>query len=406
VTGATNTISGEIKKHQVIIIGGGPGGSTAGAILAKAGVDVLIIEREEFPRFHIGESLLPATMPIFKETGFYQTLDSGKYIRKYGARFIDYANDDEVRFGFQDGLNAEIPMAFEVERSHFDKDILAHAVKCGAKLHQPENVKEVKADEYGAVLTTDKGTYSCDYLIDVTGRDALIGKKLSTRDFNKDLNTVAVFAHYKGVYRYPGIDEGDITIGLLPNRAWTWIIPFKDGVTSVGVVSSSAHFNGERDLEAYLNRSLNGSPTMQRYMSKAERVGDMVTIGNYSHTCKEFFGDRWILSGDAAVFLDPIFSSGVHMSCSSSKFAAEAILTAMKGGMKSFRDDALGENYEKKVRLGAKRFKSLIMMFYEGNFVEQMKKTLVREHVRKGFTSAVAGDVWNDDNYLFEKNVL
>ncbi|MES2856222.1 MAG: NAD(P)/FAD-dependent oxidoreductase [Bdellovibrionota bacterium] len=399
-----------IQKHQVIIIGGGPGGSTAGSILARAGVDVLILERELYPRFHIGESLLPATMPIFKEIGFYPTLDNGNYIRKYGARFIDYQNDDEIRFGFQDGLNAEIPMAFEVERSHFDTDILAHAVKCGAKLHQPETVLDVQSDATGVRLKTDKGEYECDYLIDSTGRDALIGKKNGMRDFNKDLNNVAVFAHYRNVFRYPGIDAGDITIGLLPDRAWTWIIPFQDGITSVGVVASSKHFNGERDLEAYFNRSVLGSEKVRGFMKDAERVGEMRTIGNYSHTCKEFFGDRWILSGDAAVFLDPIFSSGVHMSCSSSKFAAEAVMTAMgagtKDGMKSFKQDGLGETYEKMVRLGAKRFKSLIMMFYQGNFVEQMKKSLVRENVRKGFTSAVAGDVWNENNYLFEKNVL
>src|SRR5580704_14563280 len=114
-------------RRDVIIIGGGPGGSTAGAYLAKAGLDCVLFERELYPRFHIGESLLPATMPIYKETGFYDVLSSGKYIEKYGAKFIDYRNDDEIYFGFNDGLNPDIPMAFEVERCHFDKDILQYA---------------------------------------------------------------------------------------------------------------------------------------------------------------------------------------------------------------------------------------------------------------------------------------
>ena len=138
------------KHYDVIIIGGGPGGSQAGIVLAQAGKKVLILEREEYPRFHIGESLLPATMPLFKETGFYDVLDSGNYIRKYGARFIDYNNDDEVYFGFENGLNAEIPMAFEVERALFDKDILAFAVKHGAELHQPETVLSVEVVPAGA----------------------------------------------------------------------------------------------------------------------------------------------------------------------------------------------------------------------------------------------------------------
>jgi flavin-dependent dehydrogenase len=395
-----------MKKYDVIVIGGGPGGSTAASILAKAGRSVLIIEREEFPRFHIGESLLPASMPIFKKIGFYLALDSGKYIRKYGARFIDYSNDDEIYFGFQEGLNPEIPMAFEVERSQFDKDILAHAVQCGATLHQPETVISVEVNSTGAVVRSNASEYECDYVMDVTGRDSFLGKKLSSREANKGLNNVAVFAHYKNVHRYEGLAEGDITIGLLPERAWTWIIPFKNGITSVGVVSSSSQFSSETDMEAYLNRRLRGSERVRGYMEKSERVGEVRSIGNYSHTCEKFFGDRWILAGDAALFLDPIFSSGVHMSISSSSFAAETILRAFENGRASLCGAGLGDAYESKVRLGAKRFRNLIMMFYEGSFVGQMKKVLDRDHVRRGFTSAVAGDVWNEDNYLFEKNVL
>ena len=129
------------KKYDVIIIGGGPGGSTAGTLLAKKSMSVALFERENYPRFHIGESLLPASMPILKETGFYETLNSGKYIQKYGARFTDYRSDDEVYFGFSDGLNPDIPMAFEVLRSEFDRDILEHAHKSGVTVYQPERVE-------------------------------------------------------------------------------------------------------------------------------------------------------------------------------------------------------------------------------------------------------------------------
>jgi flavin-dependent dehydrogenase len=395
-----------MKHYDVIVIGGGPGGSQGATVLAQAGKKVLILEREEYPRFHIGESLLPATMPLFKESGFYNELDNGQYIRKYGARFIDYANDDEVRFGFQDGLNTDIPMAFEVERKHFDRDILAFAVKCGAELHQPENVTSVDVSPTGAVIKTDKAEYSCDYVMDVTGRDAFLGKKLTTRESNKGLNNVAIFAHYEGVERYSGLDEGDITIGLLPKGAWIWIIPFKDGITSVGVVSSSDQFDGEKDFEAYLTRRLHGSPRVTEMMKNAKRCSEVRRIGNYSHTSEKFYGDRWILSGDAALFLDPIFSSGVHMSVSTSTFAARTVLKAMAEGNKSLETPGFGDAYEEKARLGGKRFRNLIMMFYEGSFVAHMKKALIRDHVRRGFTSAVAGDVWNENNYLFEKNVL
>lgn len=393
-----------MKKYDVVIIGGGPGGSMAATVLAQAGFKAAIIEREEFPRFHIGESLLPATMPLYKETGFYNVLDSGKYIRKYGARFIDYRNDDEVYFGFQDGFNPEIPMAFEVERSQFDKDILEYAVKAGADLYQPEKVIEYDLGSDGVRIQTDKNRFEAAFLMDISGRDSLLGKRMKMRQVNADLNNVAVFAHYKGVKRRTGIDEGDITIGLLPNRAWTWIIPFQGDITSVGVVAS-AKFAANTDLQTYLNDNLLKSPTVRDFMKDAEQVGQLHSIGNYSHTCERFFGERWILSGDAALFLDPIFSSGVHMSTSSSKFAAEAVIKALKEN-RNLTDPDLGAAYEAKVRKGAARFKNLIMLFYEGHFVEQMKKTLTRENMRKGFTSAVAGDVWNEDNFLFQKNVL
>jgi len=392
------------QKHDVLIIGGGPGGSTAATVLAKKGLDVAIIEREEYPRFHIGESLLPATMPLFKETGFYEVLNSGKYITKCGARFIDYATENQCYFGFAEGFNTEIPSAFEVERSEFDKDILEYAVKSGAKLYQPENVIEIDMQPTGVTLQTDKRRFEAAYVMDVSGRDSIIGKRMKIRDVNADLNNVAVFAHFENVKRYPGRDEGDITIGLLPDRAWTWIIPFQGKVTSVGVVAS-AKFFGNPDLETYFNENVLGSETVKDFMKDSVRVSEFRSIGNYSHTCRKFYGDRYILSGDAAMFLDPIFSSGVHVSCTSSKLAAETVARALTEKC-SLEEPGFGDTYEAYVRKGAKRFHNLISMFYDGNFVDQMNKTLQRENIKKGFTSAVAGDVWNESNFLFTKNVL
>ena len=397
-----------MKTHDVIIIGGGPGGSTAACILAQKGVDVAIIERELFPRFHIGESLLPASMPIFKEIGFYETLNAGKYIQKFGARFIDHRTDDEIYFGFDDSLNPDIPMAFEVQRSEFDKDLLEHARKSGAAVYQPEVVRTIEfesADWEGVTITTDRETYRAHYVIDVSGRDSFIGKKFHLRNVNKDLNNVAVFSHFRNVKRQPGKAEGDIIIGLLPNRAWTWLIPFKGDVTSVGVVCSSSQFNPGEDLGQYLEDRLYSSARIKASMADAVRVSDFTTIGNYSHTCETFYGDRWILCGDAAMFLDPIFSSGMHMSVSSSKLAAETLLQLLpeKGSIKA---SGLGASYEAYVRLGGGRFRNLIGLFYQGEFVDQMKKTLLRDNLRRGFTSAVAGDVWDEGNFLFQRSVL
>lgn len=277
--------------------------------------------------------------------------------------------------------------------------------KNGATVYQPETVKEINITDQGVHLRTDKDEYSAPYLMDISGRDSLLGKKNNMRQANKSLNNVAVFSHYTKVKRAAGNHEGDIVVGLLPSNSWTWLIPFKGEITSVGVVRSLSKFDGEENWDNYLDRTLKESPAVADLLANAVKGPEVHRIGNYSHTCDYFFGDRWILAGDAALFLDPIFSSGVHMSVSSSKLAAEALLKIFHG-KGSFKDQGLGAEYEQKVRLGAKRFYGLISMFYNESFVSQMKRTLERENMRKAFTSVVAGDVWNEDNFLFSKNVI
>jgi flavin-dependent dehydrogenase len=345
-------------------------------------------------------------MPIFKETGFYETLNSGKYIQKYGARFVDYRHDDEeVYFGFENGFNPEIPMAFEVPRAQFDKDILDHAKKVGAHVYQPERVKSVEFFDSHVKVTTQVGEYEAKFIADASGRDSILGKHFKLRSKNDDLNNVAVFAHFNGVKRQPGKNEGDILIGLLPEQAWSWVIPFKGETTSIGVVCHSSRYKGAAELSEYMMNSLHASSRIKEYMKNAERSTEVTIISNYSHRCESYAGDRWILIGDSAVFLDPIFSSGVHVSCTSAQFASQILEKCFNKNC-LISTGRMNEGYKADLDRGVQRFHGLISMFYNSNFVKDMKKTLTLENTRMGFTSAVAGDMWNDSNYLFKMKVF
>lgn len=394
-----------MKSHDVLIVGGGPGASTLGALLARRGIDVGLVEKEPFPRFKIGESLLPCSMDVFRESGVFEKLDSGKYIRKYGARFICHKRNEQIYFDFSDNGSYAKSMAFEVERSVFDMDLLEHARSSGVSIYQPEQVNEVKFRADGAHVVTNRETYDVKYVADVSGKAALLGNKMHMRHANTDLNNVAVFAHFEGVKREPGRREGDIIIGLLPNNAWSWTIPFLGTKTSVGVVTNAKYVDKERVLEDYIEKSIRCSPLFEDLMENAARVSEVMVLSNWSHTCESFFGDRWIAVGDAAAFLDPIFSSGVHVSVSSALLASRVLAEALQTG-DSLNEPRLGPQYEATLRRGVKRFHNLIRLFYDTDFVGDMQKTLKLPHTRRAFTAAVAGDVWDEDNVAFKMGAL
>jgi flavin-dependent dehydrogenase len=393
-------------EYDLAIIGGGPGGATLASYMSRAGKKVCLIERSEFPRFRIGESLLPYSMEIFKEIGFDQHLkESESYIEKYGAQFTDYASDDKIRFDFTLDGTATWPMAYEVERAKFDTDNLNHARKQGATVLQPVNVNDVSFFDQHVEVQTDKGVIRAKYLADASGRAAFLGKKTVTRSVNKDFNNVGLYAHFEGVERKPGHEAGDIIISLLPNKAWSWIIPFKGDRASVGMVCSSDEFariEQKEDLKALLEQK---SPSLAKLLKEARQLVPTGVEANYSQKCSDLYGKRWILIGDAGQFLDPIFSSGIHISVSSAKYASQCLLKAMEADL-NLDSVGLGEVYSQTVRLGVGRFHNLLNLFYDSNFVRQMKKVFESDRMREAFTKAVAGGMWEDSNPLFRLQVL
>jgi flavin-dependent dehydrogenase len=232
-----------------------------------------------------------------------------------------------------------------------------------------------------------------------------LGKQKKIREGIDDLQRVAVFAHYQGVKRTKGKREGDITIGMLRDGGWMWNIPFLGDTSSVGVVRPTSIVRDPENLKNVIEESLAASRILRSNMKDAHRITSVQVVSNYAHVCSAFHGERWMLLGDAAAFLDPIFSSGVHLSVCSAKFAAEALLGALHSNEHLTMSDH-GQKYEQKCRTGIRRFHSLIHLFYESRFIDRMKKALSLANTRKAFTSAIAGDVWNDDNFVFEKGVL
>ena len=391
--------------YDLAIIGAGPGGSTLAALMAKRNFRVAIIERDAYPKFKIGESLLPYSADVLRESGFFPKLDSGKYIRKYGAEFVDHREAEAVYFEFADSLDRDHPYAFEVERRDFDSDLLQHAREAGVDVFQPEAVLEVFEESDPIRLRTPEREISCRYLVDATGRGALLGNKLGIRDVNPDFNNVAVFSHFQGVQRKAGKNAGDITIGILPDHSWSWHIPFLNGHTSVGVVCNARHYKEHETPQKYIEARLDCHPIFREMMREAECLQAPGVAANYSHSCQRFVGARWMLIGDAATFLDPIFSSGVHISLTSARLAAPALAAALERNV-NILDTPEGQLYEPELRKGIQRFRSLLNMFYTSEFVGQMKKALQRENVRRSFTAAVGGDMWNEKNPLFQLGVL
>jgi flavin-dependent dehydrogenase len=395
-----------VTIHDVAIIGAGPGGSTLAALLARKGYDVALIEKDNFPKFKVGESLLPYSADILRESGVLPEIDSGKYIRKYGAEFVDHREPGSVYFEFENGIDRDHPYAWEVERREFDHDLLKHAVKSGTKLYQPRTVTEVRETSDPVELVTDQGSIFCKFVVDATGRAAFMGNRQRTRTVNDDFNNVAVFTHFSGVKRREGKRGGDIIIAVLPEHSWSWTIPFLDGRTSVGVVCNAKKYQETPDKLGYIRDRLSVHPLLVEKMENAEMLQEPGHAANYSYSSGAFMGKNWMMVGDAATFLDPIFSSGVHVSLTSAKLGFRALDAALTAGSPDLRETAPGRAYEPDLKKGVHRFRTMLNMFYTTEYVAQMKKTLRREELCRAFTSAVGGDMWNDENPLFRLKVL
>jgi FADH2-dependent halogenase len=335
------------EAFDVAIIGGGPAGSSAGTLLAKAGRRVVIFEKEKFPRFSVGESTLPATLNILERMGVREKVDQGGFLIKYGGEVVS-ACGQRVRFYFRNGLNAKRPTAYQVLRSEFDRILLDHAAETGCDVRQQTPVNSFEFDDDGVTLYSENGINGvrAKYVIDCSGRKCLIGNRFQLKRPFPHLRKFSLFAYYDDVRREDGPD-GTLTRMVRTKDSWFWMIPLSGNTTSIGVVMDTEKFRSMKmSPEGALAHCIAEQPVVNEWMEKARRVTDVYATGDFSYRNKQLFGNRWLLAGDAAGFIDPVFSSGVYLALLSGEQAADAlnlVLDRPQNRAKAFR------HYERRI---------------------------------------------------------
>ncbi len=357
--------------HDAIIIGGGPAGATAATELARAGKSALVLEREHFPRFHIGESLLPYNRELFEEIGVWDQIASAGFMVKRAAQFSTGHGEPRARLVFGNGIFTEHPEAFQVERSRFDEILLRHASTSGAEVREGATVLGHQINDDGVTVRyrTDDGAdleAHARFLLDASGLTALTGTREGIKRVQKDHRKVAVFGHYSGVVMPDCDEEGDIILVVRAN-SWCWMIPLSKDKVSVGIVLDRAEFADSAKPAALFDQIVRETPELWRRMSVARAESPVHVINDYSFRMDRMVSPRLVRIGDAAGFMDPIFSSGVMLAMQTGRDGAHCVIDALARG------EALTEKmrgYEKDTRVAMRRFWDFIERYYTRHFID------------------------------------
>lgn len=377
-------------RFDVIVIGGGPAGAVAAAELARRGRSVLVVEKEHYPRFHIGESLIPGVVAVLDELGVGDAIHGEGFVRKYAAEFVTPDCAFRQRYVFSDSLTPQHHLAYQVERARFDQILLDHArgqgavVRVGAEVthfdERPEAVVCSVSEREGEVRCV-----SSRYLIDASGQHSFIARRLGLRQLDLGLRNVAVYAHFTGAQPVGGDRAGDITVVLDP-EGWWWVIPLRE-VVSVGFVAPKAAFDGKPDT-AWMLRRLRELPALAQRFESAKLAGAARVAADYSYGSRRLVGSRWLLAGDAGAFLDPVFSTGVYLGVSSGVKAARAVADSLAGSEASSAVlSAYAAWFEQKVRV----YGELVRGFYRPEFTDLFMHPTSAMQLRQAVTSALAG---------------
>lgn len=390
---------------DVVIIGGGPAGSVCAARLASLGRSVALFERAKHPRFHLGESLLPQSLDVLDAIGVLGQMSS-RFLVKRGARFVDGADARRsVRYAFADAFHARWDHAFQVPRDEFDDLLFQRAAACGAEVHERWEVTRVLNDRGRAIGVEAVGpegerrSLGARWIVDATGREALVAREAGPTERIAGLDRTALYTQVQGGWRDTDDRAGDIQIvvfGAGDERGWFWLIPFADGRTSVGAVVSGAWLRARRALggpEALFAAAVDDAPAVAQMLEGAETLFKPRATADFSFRIRTIRGEGWLAVGDAAGFIDPLFSTGAHLAMIGAFRAADAIDAAIRTDDE--RPERFGE-WERELRAGADLFIGAVQAFYEGDLVTYLFADPQHPFLRRAITSMLAGDVFDE----------
>jgi len=393
---------------DVLIIGAGPAGSTAATILAgEKGKKVIVLEKGHFPRYHVGESLIPHCYDTLERIGMVDRLNGAGFQSKQSVQFVNPDGELSAPFYFSKHTDHPRAKTWQVDRATFDTMMMERAREAGAEVR--EGIKVLNfLEEKGVVIGVSAEDESgkvfevrASMTMDASGRDALFQRKKKWLKRDPKLNKIAIWTNYKGAKRDPGIDEGATTVAYVQEKGWFWNIPLKDDIVSTGIVAERDYlYRDGRDLHEIYQREIKENKWVEEHLSEGEQIGEYWVTGEYSYRAENCASDGLVLIGDAFAFLDPVFSSGVYLALTTGSLGADAVADALEA------NDVSAErflSYGERVCKGIEWMRKLVYAFYDENF--SFKDVAMKyAEVSRDLTDCLIGDLIDKDyGELFDR---